>query len=76
LAGILGDTMITKYNVPKITVRRGMQVIAMFGMSVFMMFAVLLASNIYEGMIYISIAMGLYNFSFAGKQIMEQICQE
>jgi hypothetical protein len=27
-------------------------------------------------MIYISIAMGLYNFSFAGKQIMEQICQE
>jgi MFS transporter, ACS family, solute carrier family 17 (sodium-dependent inorganic phosphate cotransporter), other len=67
--GSLGDYLIYKRRFSKLRVRQVMQAASMLGMAIFMVIASTVAKNIVEGMIYITLAMGVYNLHVAGMAI-------
>ena len=67
--GSLGDYLIYDLRWGKRLVRQVMQATSMLGMAFFMVLASTSASTIVEGMVYITLAMGIYNLSVAGMAI-------
>ena len=68
VAGLLSDRMIDA-GFAKLFVRKFMQASGMLLMSFFMMLAVTAAETIVQGMIYITLSMGLYCLTFAGVSV-------
>ncbi|RIB18382.1 major facilitator superfamily domain-containing protein [Gigaspora rosea] len=71
VVGIIGDYLVNKLNIRVITVRRGAQIIEILGKTIFLLFAVYLATTPIEGIILITIGYTLGSFTCIGVQMSQ-----
>ncbi|CAI2169632.1 3149_t:CDS:2 [Funneliformis geosporum] len=69
VVGTIGDHMIHKVKFRVITIRRIAQSIGSFGVAIFLLLAAYFASTPFEGIILITIGMGLNTFTLAGVSV-------
>ncbi|CAG8505925.1 9576_t:CDS:2 [Cetraspora pellucida] len=69
--GIFADYMIYKMKIRVINVRRTAQLIGSFGVAIFLLLAVYLASTPLQGIILITIGLGLNSFTIAGVSVSQ-----
>lgn len=69
LTGLLSDLLIYRYRYSVLTVRRFMQCTGMLLMALFTMLAAVAVSSITEGMICLTLAMGVFNMTLAGVSV-------
>lgn len=69
MVGFVADWLVFKCKVPLVYIRKGSQVVAMLGASLFMLLAGFAATNITQGVIFITCALGFSSISNVGVSV-------
>lgn len=69
MVGFVADWMVYRLKVPLVWIRKGSQTIALLGAAFFMLMAGFVASNITQGVIFITLALGINSLSNVGLSV-------
>lgn len=69
IVGFVADWMVYRLKVPLVWIRKGSQTIALLGAAFFMLMAGFVASNIVQGVVFITLALGINSLSNVGLSV-------